>query len=263
MTEQDLHNLFPIKLPIELAGDWWNGKPDEYSNLPLRLNYTQKFGITPYSKTGVYGSLKGHNGHDIAGNEVSPLVFPCKAWVSHVGWDERGYGHFIFFETEAITRNGETVKMEYVIAHMRAKPIAKPCKWYSEGDYIGEMGTTGMSTGVHTHFGGRPLIRQSDGSWKRLFGYNGYLGYIDLEPMMTVKPVYNKQDLINLDKFMANIDGKLVFNNKTGEIGYFYDKKLRTARDDRFIKMLASYLVRKDGANISDEEWNKLEKTNF
>jgi murein DD-endopeptidase MepM/ murein hydrolase activator NlpD len=205
MDIQDIYKLFPIHLPIALKGVFWNGNPDEFSNIGFNLNYSQKYGMTFYAKTGVYGFYNGverpHNGHDFAGADKSPLVLPCRAWVSSAYLDASGYGNCCFFESETIGRNGDTVKMEYVLAHMKELPEIKVGHWYEAGTPVGLMGSTGMSTGTHTHFAGRPWIRKTDGSWEYLFKYEFTMsarGYIDLEPCMIEKPIFDKQVLINV-----------------------------------------------------------------
>ena len=64
----------------------------------------------------------------------------------------------------------------------------------------------------------------------------------------------------NLEDLEKRIDGKLVFNNETGDIAWFYRGKLQIAKGDRFIKMIASFLV---NAHVSNKEWKDLSKENF
>jgi murein DD-endopeptidase MepM/ murein hydrolase activator NlpD len=193
-------NWIKLTLPIAKNGVIWNGRPDEFSNINGGLDYSQEFGLTPYAKTGVYGYLNGepriHNGHDFAGSGDLDLVMPLeKGWITHVGWDEKGYGNYVFFETETKTINGDMLKMEFVLAHA-SKITATPQKWYKRGESLGKMGTTGMSTGQHTHFGGRPLIiKGSTTEWA--CGDTNSRGYVDLTDFFITKPIYNKQLLIN------------------------------------------------------------------
>jgi hypothetical protein len=261
-----LEDHFKIHLPIAKDGVFWNGKPDEFSNIYHNLNYSQEFGMTPYAKTGVYGVLDGkkrpHNGHDFASNDIIDLVLMCHLWISYVGFDVNGYGNCCFMETETVVENGDTVKMEFVLAHMKQLPAIEPYRWYDEGTKIGQMGNTGMSSGQHTHIGGRPWLQTKDG-WEYLFKDDGARGYINLTEFFIEKPIYNKQDLINQAKFMATNDKKLIFNNDTGEIGWLYGGKLRIASEERFAKLLGSYLVRKEGVNLSDVEFDKLPKEIF
>ena len=198
-------DAFQIQLPVAINGKFWNGRTDEFNNIGNRLTYSQKFGMTPYAKTGIYGKwlnpktgkkeIRPHNGHDIAGGKDTPLVAPCKVWTTYIGWEKKGYGNYIFFETETVKVNGTNFKMEFVLAHA-SKIKANIQKWYNPGALLAIMGNTGMSTGIHTHLGGRPLI-MIGGKWVHLFEDDGARGYIDLTDFFITKPIYDKQILIN------------------------------------------------------------------
>jgi murein DD-endopeptidase MepM/ murein hydrolase activator NlpD len=192
-------NNFPIHIPVASNNVLWNGRPDEFSNLTGRMAYSQEFGMTVYAKTGVYGQLNGqlrpHNGHDFAGPSGTPLVAPCRCWCSYTGFDKTGYGNFVFVETETVKLNGESIKIEFVLAHME-KIEAKYGKWYNPGEILGYMGSTGMSTGSHVHFGGRPLILKNN-QWVWAVDDQPARGYIDLTDFFITKPIYNKQILLN------------------------------------------------------------------
>ena len=239
MTLKDIHKYFKIQLPIGADGDFWNGKPGEFSNIP-GMNFSQKYGYTPYSKNGFYGLYKGkyrpHNGHDYAGFRGTPLVFPCDAWLSYVGNDPDGYGNFAFFETESMKRNGVTVKVEYVLAHM-IFVYATLYKWYKKGDLLGYMGRTGMSTGPHTHFGVRPLIQEKSGSWSYMFKDKksmAYRGYIDPMPMLETKPIYDKQKLINAKNMLEKNEKKIIIEGEgVGRKFVVVNNELREIKKDR------------------------------
>lgn len=238
MDLEDVYKLFPIHLPIADQGITWNGEPDEFSNIGWGVNYSQKFGLTPFAKTGVYGKLNGqpipHFGHDFAGFQRTPLVTPCKVWISRVEYEDKGYGNYVFMETDTKTQNGVTVKMEYVLAHMDEKPTVQVGHWYNEGSFVGPMGTTGNSTGFHTHFGGRPLVRKPDGSWSWLFGDQLYRGYIDLEPCIVEELVYDKQILINYKNIMSDFEKKLIIEGEgSGRKFIVINGELREITRDR------------------------------
>lgn len=269
MTEKDLAKLFPIFLPIAENGKFWNGKPDEFSNIGDGLNYSQEFGMTPYAKTGVYGTYNGqmrpHNGHDFAGFDSTPLVTPCKIWLSYMGYDASGYGNFVFFETESITINGETYKLEFVLGHMKEESKLTVSRWYEKGTYIGLMGSTGMSTGTHTHFGGRPWHRKTDGSWEYAFQdefHQAARGYVDLTDYFIEKPVYNKQDLINLQKIIMSNEKKIIIEGEgAGRKGVIVNGKLQEIKEGREAAA-ALYVLTNNGfgQTVNTEYFNNLPK---
>lgn len=240
-----------IELPIADNGKFWNGKPDEFSNIPGGLDYSQQFGLTPYAKKGVYGYYDGqprpHNGHDFAGSDGLQLVASVndKIFVTFVaddqtkekGADPDGYGNYLFFETETKMINGDTIKMEFVIAHCK-KVLAQPMKWYKKGDVLALMDNTGMSSGPHTHFAGRPLARNSDGSWRWAFNDQATRGYVDLTDFFITKPVYDKQVLINQDsiikKFMATNEKKIIIEGEgSGRKAIIINGELREITKER------------------------------
>lgn len=271
MTKDDLPKLFPIHVPIK-DGAWWNGKPDEFSNIGWALDYSQKFGLTPYAKTGVYGYLNGqlrpHDGLDFAGFEGTPIVAPCRCYITFVGSETDkdgnlvGYGHYVRFETETITKNGDTVKIEYVLAHFRDLPKIQPYKWLNAGDYIGPMGKTGMSTGPHTHFGGRPWIRTKDGNFEHLVKDEAARGYIDLEPAIIEELIYDKQILINQAKFMALNEKKIIIEGEApGRKGIIVNGKLREIKDGREADACLYALANNGlGLTVSAKDFDKLPK---
>lgn len=229
MQREQLTKYLKLSLPIAKNGIFWNGEPGEFSNIGFNLNYSQRFGNTPYAmNTKIYGIYNGkprpHNGHDIAGDINTPIVLPCRAWISCVAYDPAnakgadplGYGNYIFYETEPQTINGETFKFEFATAH-HSKPLVKAYQWLEKGTEIALMGSTGMSTGPHTHWGMRPLIRTKDGGWEYMFKDEegmAYRGYIDAEPFLETPIIYDKQILINARKNMM----KLIQKNGASDI---------------------------------------------
>ena len=269
MTNAQLGKLFPMEVPIADNGVFWDGKPAQYGNMAKwNVQVSQLFGSDRGGYYSKYG-WTGHNGLDIAGWRRTPIVAPIRMWTTDIDpTGKYGYGKYIKAETETLTNNGETYKIEMVFGHFD-EVLVKSARWYNKGDLIGYMDSTGDSTGDHLHFGVRAWKRQSDGNFKLAFIDNGYGGYSDPEDFITTHLVWDWREVINKpeDKFMTEFkeknDRKLIFNNKTGEWGWFYNDKLRIAKDLRKIDMLASYLISKDGANVDDDTFNKLPKVDF
>lgn len=190
---------FALKIPVAMDGVFWNGRPDEFSNLKRSLDFSQQFGLTPFAKTGVYGYWNGkprvHNGIDLAGAVGTPIVAPCRCWCSYAGYDKGGYGNFVFMETETVQVNGDRIKLEMVLAHF-SKTEAKYGRWYKEGEVLGLMGSTGFSTGPHLHFGVRPLMA-SGSNFIRAVDDENARGYVDPTLFMSAPPFFDKQILLN------------------------------------------------------------------
>lgn len=68
---------------------------------------------------------------------------------------------------------------------------------------------------------------------------------------------------INMD--YTKYDKKLIQNSDTGEFGWFYNNKLRTAKtNDRFALMLAAYSHRNEGGlTIDNDTWQLMPKEQF
>lgn len=87
-------------------------------------------------------NVSHHNGFDIAGPSRSPIYATADGVVSFAGRDG-GYGNKIELKhsPEYDTRYGHLYKI-----------LVKEGQQVKKGDLIGEMGTTGRSTGVHLHY---------------------------------------------------------------------------------------------------------------
>jgi murein DD-endopeptidase MepM/ murein hydrolase activator NlpD len=200
---------FRLQLPFCKDGVYWNGRVDEFNNIGYGLGFSQTYGDTFFSRTGIYG-YKGdkpniHNGHDYAGPPNTPLTAPCKMYITYVGYDEDGYGNFLFGETETITENGETFKLEIVLAHFKNITV-KANKWVDMGTPLGGMGTTGLSTGWHTHFGVRPLVMKGNNFIHLLDNTDGRRGYADPQLFLDVEPIEDKAKLLKYMR-LIQMDG--------------------------------------------------------
>lgn len=265
MDQQQLAQLFPMKLPIK-DGEWWDGRPREYSNLKKWWpDFSQKFGGNKkmYEQFGMIG----HNGLDFSFKKGTPIVAPCKLWINRVANSDRGYGFHIWTETETKELNGDSVKLEICFGHFD-KIIAEPYQWYEEGDILGYGDSTGFSTGHHLHFGIRPLIRLSSGDFKQMFIDNGYIGYIDPEPFLP-KIIFDLGELEEQDNknkllitFMQNFEKKIIIEGDgKGRKGIIINGKLREIKKGREGDA-ALYVMTNNGLGktVSGELFNAIEK---
>lgn len=106
---------------------------------------TQGFGDNPqsYSRFG----LQGHNGDDWANSYGGPIYAVDFGEIAVVSYEANGYGHYVKIRHAW----GMTL-----YAHLRKRTSRNIGEKVIPGDVIGEMGTTGNSTGIHLHFGVYP-----------------------------------------------------------------------------------------------------------
>ena len=84
-----------------------------------------------------------HKAIDIASGGGGPILAVDSGIVTHSGWDNTGYGNRV------IVDHGNGSRTLY--AHMRVLNVTEG-QSVNRGDVLGEMGSTGRSTGTHLHF---------------------------------------------------------------------------------------------------------------
>lgn len=117
---------------------------------PLNKTFEVTSPFTGSREHPVYGGVRPHKGIDIApsdgtGEAQVGAVYPGK--VTAVGYEPGGAGNFVFYQTP----DGMTVKN----MHLKDNSIPSNVKEGAEikaGDKLGEMGSTGASTGPHLHY---------------------------------------------------------------------------------------------------------------
>ncbi|MCM1320956.1 MAG: M23 family metallopeptidase [Bacteroides sp.] len=90
----------------------------------------------------ISGTEKFHNGIDLAAPEGTE-VYACKAGIVKQTGSSPVYGKFVII--------GHDERMSSFYAHLSAMHVSAGDA-VSGGDVIGEVGTTGASTGPHLHF---------------------------------------------------------------------------------------------------------------
>lgn len=267
----NLYDYFKLDLPLKDI--WtWNGKPLGWSNMQKwNIGRSQGFAqnLLDYSQFG----LKGHNGLDLAFRRGCPITAPYKLYVTYTDESDVGYGLNLFAETESKQIDGVGYYLEFCFAHFKTI-TAKSYVWYDKGELLGFGDSTGFSTGDHLHFGIRPYKNLSTTTSAQIYPNNGYKGYVDPEPFLP-RVDWNYRDLINellinrnmLDKlrnFFSKNDTNLVFNKKTGEMGWIYNGYLRVAKGDRVPQMIAMFLIRKFKLpSVSEDDWKNMPKIDF
>lgn len=108
---------------------------------PVRdaVRYTSGFGYRRDPKT---GGRRMHNGSDFAGSHGTDIFSTADGVVTHAGW-QSGFGKLIKIQHE--------FGIETRYAHLTNIRV-KVGQRVSRGDHIGDMGSTGRSTGTHLHY---------------------------------------------------------------------------------------------------------------
>jgi murein DD-endopeptidase MepM/ murein hydrolase activator NlpD len=119
--------------------------------LPFPVPMTSGFGWRIHPVT---GQQRFHSGVDLAAPLGTPVVAAFSGKVEVADWMD-GYGLTIILTP----KNG---KQEVLYGHLSAL-FVKPGEWVEQGTLIGQVGSTGLSTGPHLHFELREL---SDIGWE-------------------------------------------------------------------------------------------------
>lgn len=111
------------------------------------FQFTQGFGCSPYWWNYVYNPFWGcnvHDGIDLAAAWYTDVHAADGGIVEQAGWCDCGLGWYVKIDH----LNG--YKTTY--GHMADAPFVAVGEQVSKGEHIGEMGSTGNSTGSHLHF---------------------------------------------------------------------------------------------------------------
>ena len=216
MTEQRLAEFFNLKVPIK-DGVWWNGKPSTWSNLPKwNIATSQQFADTKLDYT-QFG-MDGHNGIDWCFRPGTPIVAPCKIWITYTDDTDTGYGYNVWGTSQKKYIDGKDYYLEMVFGHFQ-EIVAKPYRWYETGELLGYGDSTGFSTGHHLHFGIRPIVMEGL-TGMHAFS-NGYRNYIDPEPFLDTQVIWTHGELTNETmKFYKEKDSSAVYQK--GDNGTYY-----------------------------------------
>jgi len=85
-----------------------------------------------------------HDGLDLAAPAGSPIMAAAAGTVVAAGWCDCGLGNYVEID------HGNGVHTLY--GHMQSQPYVSVGQQVAQGDVIGPVGSTGLSTGPHTHF---------------------------------------------------------------------------------------------------------------
>lgn len=93
----------------------------------------------------VHGYSEFHPALDFAAPKGTPIMSAGNGTVIHRGWDPKGYGNYVKVQ--------HPNNMVTLYAHMSAFSASAPVgSRVQQGEIIGYVGSTGMSTGPHVHY---------------------------------------------------------------------------------------------------------------
>lgn len=107
---------------------------------------TQAFGCSNlgfYSYNEAYGCPL-HDGLDLAAPSGTPLLAAAGGTIVTAGWCNCGLGYYVEID------HGDGLHTLY--GHMASQPYVSAGETVNQGDVIGPLGSTGISTGPHVHF---------------------------------------------------------------------------------------------------------------
>ncbi|CAN5730195.1 hypothetical protein BH23CHL5_BH23CHL5_09590 [soil metagenome] len=111
-----------------------------------KYTFTQAYGC---SNLGFYAydpnfGCAVHNGIDLAAPSYTPILAADGGRVSQAGWCDCGLGYYVKID------HGNGFVTTY--GHMAEMPYVRVGQQVNQGDVIGPIGSTGLSTGPHIHF---------------------------------------------------------------------------------------------------------------
>lgn len=222
---EQIIKAFQMPVPIK-DGDWWNGKPATWSNLPqwdVSLNRNNLFGANKawYQAHGV--NIDGHNGLDFPYKKRTPIVAPYNMSIAKAEkHDREGYGLYVRGFTTSQNIDGNTVFLDIVLGHLD-EVVVDTGQNVKQGDLLGYGNSTGLSTANHLHLGIRIYINN------QLQNYNnGYFGYVDPMPFLYPRILWTREELeddnmktntfILKDRNSSTVGLFLPFNDESGMV---------------------------------------------
>ncbi len=139
-----IHSFISMR-PSASGGVSWPETPS-YDRFPSRPMETRRW---LWPANGVFTSAYGwrwgrmHKGIDIANNVGTPILAAQSGQITFAGWSDGGYGYLVEITHPDGSRS--------LYAH-QSRILVQVGEEVSQGQQIGQMGSTGRSTGPHLHF---------------------------------------------------------------------------------------------------------------
>lgn len=143
-TTTRIHSLISLR-PTTSGGESWPETP-EYPDRQWQPSVGKRWQMPARGLfTSGYGWRWGrmHKGIDIANSIGTPIVAAQEGHVTFAGWSNGGYGYLVEITHDDGSRS--------LYAHQSRLHVQVGDR-VSQGQQIGQMGSTGRSTGPHLHF---------------------------------------------------------------------------------------------------------------
>jgi len=135
ITKLNVYKLRQILLNMQLK------RIKRYLNVPIlgKMRLSSNFGMR---QDPVYGGVKKHNGVDLSSPSGTPILAVASGRVVSAGWH---YAYGLNIEIE----HGPGWRSRYAHAKLLYVKVGQTV---DSGQFIGQVGSTGRSTGPHLHF---------------------------------------------------------------------------------------------------------------
>jgi murein DD-endopeptidase MepM/ murein hydrolase activator NlpD len=127
------------KETVWINGDGVGGEQSQGMRMPVNGRVTSGFGSRFHP---ILGYRRMHAGLDLAASYGSPIVAAADGRVASAGWSG-GYGNLV--------RISHAGGLQTMYGHM-SRIVARSGEMVRQGQLIGYVGSTGLSTGPHLHY---------------------------------------------------------------------------------------------------------------
>jgi murein DD-endopeptidase MepM/ murein hydrolase activator NlpD len=124
---------------VWINGDGVGGEQSQGMRMPVNGRVTSGFGSRFHP---ILGYRRMHAGLDLAASYGSPIVAAADGRVASAGWSG-GYGNLV--------RISHAGGLQTMYGHM-SRIVARSGEMVRQGQLIGYVGSTGLSTGPHLHY---------------------------------------------------------------------------------------------------------------
>ena len=204
--------------------------------MSTKICFTGKFKLTcEYGKKGNLWKSGIHGGTDLVGIDSDKVYSICNGVVERAGYDKGGFGNYV-----RIKEDGSENRI--YLAHL-AKIYVKVGQRVSYTTVVGLMGSTGNSTGKHTHVEIREF---NNGQAVRKLNASNYMG------IPNVVGTYNSADYQIKTSTSSNELRTLARNTN------LRDKPTTNSSAVLYLANTTLYVLEKGVANADGYTWDKV-----